>query len=108
MTTGRRVVYQELVCQKAWKRAIFVGVKMSFDLPADLVQRLTIKAVERGVELDTLVTEACVMLLDKPVKPKKARRRKSPLPIFKGGHPAKPGEEVTPEKIAEILWGSGE
>jgi hypothetical protein len=30
------------------------------------------------------------------------------LPVIHCAHPAKPGEEMTPERVAEILWGSGE
>jgi hypothetical protein len=48
------------------------------------------------------------MFLDQPQKPKKAKSKRFPFPIFKGGQPAKPGEEMTPERVAEILWGSGE
>lgn len=83
-------------------------MKMTFDLPADVVQRLKIKAAEDGLKLKDLIAEACRAFLAQPKKPKKASRKKLPFPIFKGGHPAKPGEEMTPERVAEILWGSGE
>ncbi len=83
-------------------------MKMTFDLPADVVQRLKIKAAEEGLKLKDLIAEACRMFLDQPRKQNKERSKKSPFPIFKGGHPAKPGEEMTPERVAEILWGSGE
>lgn len=81
-------------------------MKMTFDLPADVVQRLKIKAAEEGLKLKDLIAEACRMFLDQPPNRKKAKAKKSPFPLFKGGHPAKPGEELTPEKIDEILWGS--
>jgi len=97
-----------LVCWKAGKPAIFGGMKMTFDLPADVVQRLKIKAAEDGLKLKDLIAEACRRFLEQPDKPKKAKSKKSPFPIFKGGQPAKPGEEMTPERVAEILWGSGE
>ncbi len=95
-----------LVCWKAGKPAIFALMKMTFDLPADVVQRLKIKAAEEGLKLKDLIAEACRMFLDQPRQPKKGKAKKSPFPLFKGGHPAKPGEELTPEKIDEILWGS--
>lgn len=79
-------------------------MKMTFDLPADVVQRLKIKAAEEGLKLKDLIAEACRSFLDSPPK-KKKKAKKSPFPLFKGGHPAKPGEELTPEKIDEILWG---
>lgn len=80
-------------------------MKMTFDLPADLALRLKVKAAEEGLKLKDLLAEACRMFLDQPQKPKKAKAKKYPFPIFKGGHPAKPGEELTPEKVDEILWG---
>ena len=83
-------------------------MKMTFDLPADIAQRLKVKAAEEGLKLKDLIAEACRMLLDEPRKPKKEKPKKSPFPIFKGGRNAKPGEEMTPERVAEILWGSGE
>ena len=83
-------------------------MKMTFDLPPDVVQRLKMRAAEEGLKLKDLIAEACRSFLTQPKKPKKRRAKKLPFPIFKGGHPAKPGEEMTPERVAEILWGSGE
>ena len=79
---------------------------MTFDLPADVVARLKMKAAEEGLKLKDLIAEACRMFLSQPKKPKKKSAKKHPFPIFKGGHPAKPGDELTPEKVDEILWGS--
>jgi hypothetical protein len=83
-------------------------MRVTLDIPADLAQRLREKASEQGVDLNHLVVEACRSFLDQSRKPKRPKAKKFPFPIFKGGHPAKPGEELTPEKVSEILWGSGE
>jgi len=80
-------------------------MKMTFDLPAELAQRLKVKAAEEGLKLKDLIAEACRMLLDQPRKQEKRKVKKSPFPLFKAGRPAKPGEELTPEKVDEILWG---
>lgn len=80
-------------------------MKMTFDLPADLAQRLKVKAAEEGLKLKDLIAEACRTFLEQPRRSKKAKAKKFPFPIFKGGQPAKPGEELTPEKVDEILWG---
>lgn len=81
-------------------------MKMTFDLPADVAQRLRMRAAEEGIKLKDLIAEACRTFLSQPINmPKKGKARKLPFPIFKGGHPAKPGEELTPEKVDEILWG---
>ncbi len=94
-----------LVC---WEYGYLSGMKMTFDLPADIAQRLKVKAAEEGLKLKDLIAEACRMLLDEPRKPKSEKSKQSPFPLFKGGKPAKPSEEMTPERVAEILWGSGE
>jgi hypothetical protein len=69
---------------------------------------LKLKAASDGLKLKDLIAEACHLLLSKPVAHKKSKARRSPFPVLKGGHPAKPGEEITPERIAQILWGSTE
>ena len=81
-------------------------MKMTFDLPADVVQRLRLKAAHEGLKLKDLLAEACRHFLSKPAVPRKQKRSKSPFPIIKGGKPPKPGMELTPEKVDELLWGS--
>lgn len=83
-------------------------MKMTFDLPADIAQRLRVIAAEEGIKLKDLMAEACRQFISQHKKPKKTKADKLPFPIIKGGHPPKPGEELTPERVAEILWGSGE
>lgn len=81
-------------------------MKMTFELPADLARQLKVRAAEEGVKLKDLVAEACRQLLAFPNKKKTKASAHKPLPtFFKGGRPAKPGEELTPEKVDEILWG---
>ncbi|MCL4281721.1 MAG: hypothetical protein KJZ58_05595, partial [Flavobacteriales bacterium] len=58
--------------------------------------------------LKDLVAEACRRLIEGPRERRKVVAKKLPFPLFKGGRPAKPGEEMTPDRVAEILWGSGE
>lgn len=83
-----------------------VGVKMTFELPAELAKQLKVRAAEDGVKLKDLVAEACRLLLVVPKKRNAQASTHKPLPtFFKGGHPAKAGEELTPEKVDEILWG---
>ncbi len=54
------------------------------------------------------MAEACRRLIEGPRERRKVVAKKLPFPLFKGGRPAKPGEEMTPDRVAEILWGSGE
>ena len=84
-------------------------MKMTFELPADLAKQLKVRAAEDGVKLKDLMAEACRLLLLLPKeRNKKAKAHKPLAPFFKGGHPAKPSEELTPEKVDEILWGPNE
>lgn len=81
-------------------------MKMTFDLPADVVQRLKLKAAQEGLKLKDLIAEACRSFLSKPAAPKRRKSATSPFPIFKRGRPARPGQELSPEKVDEILWGA--
>ena len=83
-------------------------MKMTFDLPPDVAQRLKMRAAEEGLKLKDLIAEACRAFLSGPHKRPVQRSKKIEYPTLKGGRPAKPGEEMTPERVAEILWGSGE
>jgi len=88
---------------------IFVGMKTTIELPDDLMQRIKIRAAEEGRSMKDLLTEALNDLFRHSKKVKKVRiLSPSEMPIIKGGHKARPGEEVTPERIAEVLYGSGE
>lgn len=85
-----------------------MGVKMTFELPADLAKQLKVRAAEEGVKLKDLVAEACRAFMASRHKRTKGKAPSGPYPILKGGRPAKPEEEMTPDRVAEILWGSGE
>ena len=78
---------------------------MTVDLPPDVVQRLKMRAAEEGLKLKDLIAEACRAFLAQHRKPKKRKADKSPFPIIKGGHPPKRVDELSPERIDEILWG---
>ena len=83
-------------------------MKMTFDLPPDVAQRLRMRAAEEGLKLKDLIAEACRAFLSSPKKRKSVKPKQMPFPFIKGGRPAKPEEEMTPERVAAILWGSGE
>ena len=83
-------------------------MKMTFDLPQDIVQRLKLKAAAEGLKMKDLVAEACRDFLSRQRAPKRRAFGPGPFPIFKGGRPAAPGTEMTPERVAEILYGGGE
>lgn len=83
-------------------------MKMTFDLPPDIVQRLKIQAAKEGLKLKDLVSEAFRTYLAKPKGPNRAKSGSGPFPLFKGGHPAAAGEEIDPDRLYQILYGGGQ
>ena len=84
-------------------------MKMTFDLPPDVARQLKLRAVHQGRKLKDvaadvlragLVAGASPSTLQTPTLGKDER---TGLPVILGGRPARPGEELTPERIAEIL-----
>ncbi|HEX5140508.1 MAG TPA: antitoxin [Dehalococcoidia bacterium] len=78
-------------------------MKTTLELPDDLMREIKVRAAREDRRLKDVVTEllrkglaAQEMAANKPVHRVK-------LPIITGGHPAAPGEELTPERIHEIL-----
>jgi len=89
--------------------AYLSGMKTTIELPDDLLQALRIRAAEEGRSMKALLTEALRSYFGKQPKAKKPRILKyHEMPIIKDGKPAKQGEEITPERVAEVLWGSKE
>jgi plasmid stability protein len=79
-------------------------MKTTIEIPDDLFRQLKMKAVQEGRSMKDLLTE----LLRRGLSTKMPDRSKEkPLPIIQC-KPAKPGEEITPERVAEILYGSSE
>jgi hypothetical protein len=78
-------------------------MKTTLDLPDDLMREIKIKAAREDRKLKDVVTELLQRgLAAEPTAPRKVGHRVK-LPLFQGGHPAKPGEELTPDRVAEIL-----
>ena len=75
-------------------------MKTTLDLPDDLIRAIKIRAAQEDKKLKDYVTEILRRGLateDKPAVPHRVQ-----LP-FIHGRPARPGEEMTPERLAEIL-----
>ncbi len=82
-------------------------MKVTLDITPDLFRDLKVKAAREGRKLKDLINALLRDgLHERPNRiPKKKR---SPFPVLKGGHPAAPGKEITPERLAQILYGSGD
>jgi plasmid stability protein len=78
-------------------------MKTTLDLPEELVREMKIRAARDGRKLRDVATEVIQRGLAQPVsKPAKARKRVE-FPLIKCKHPALLGQELTPERIHEIL-----
>jgi hypothetical protein len=81
-------------------------MKMTFELPPDLVLRLKLRAAQDGSKLKDLIAEACRRLLAEEEPPKKRRSGRSPFPVVKGGMGS--GEVFSPGHVDELLWGGAQ
>ena len=79
-------------------------MKMTFELPPDLVTRLKMKAAQDGAKLKDLIAEACRRLLAEEERPRKRKPPGSPFPVIKGGK-SKNAEDFSPDRVDELLWG---
>ena len=78
-------------------------MKTTVELPDDLIRQLKVKAAREDRKLKDLMTELLRKGLEEETKPEKMPFHRTIFPIFTGGHPAAPGQEITPERLHEIL-----
>lgn len=78
-------------------------MKTTIDLPDDLMRRVKVKAAQEDRKLKDLVAELLEMGLERPSGQVTLPGHRVELPLIRGGHPAAPGEEMTPERVAALL-----
>ena len=79
------------------------NMKTTLDLPPELMRAIKIRAVETNRKLkDTVAALLKRGLAGEEAMPTKVRRRVR-LPLVRCAHRAKPGEEISPERAAELL-----
>jgi plasmid stability protein len=77
-------------------------MKTTLDLPDDLMRAIKVRAAREDRKLKDLVAE----LLREGMKPGASGVRpphRVKFPLIQNNRPARPGEELTPERIAQIL-----
>lgn len=78
-------------------------MKTTLDLPEDLVRAVKIRAVQENRRLkDTMADLLRRGLAQERGLPATARRRLK-LPLVECAHEARPDEEMTPERVADML-----
>jgi plasmid stability protein len=78
-------------------------MKTTLDLPDDLVRAVKMRAVQENKKLKDEVAELLRRGLDQKRGASAAGRRRIKLPLVECAHEARPGEEMTPERVAEAL-----
>src|SRR5207248_709465 len=99
---------EPIICQKAGKMVKWERMKATFDIPEELMRQLKLRAIHEGRKLKDSVADVLrAGLSAQPApslnQPRIGKDKKTGLPVILCGHPAPPGEELTPERIAEIL-----
>jgi len=78
-------------------------MKTTLDLPDDVVRAVKIRAVQENRRLkDTVADLLRRGLAQAPSAPATVRRRVK-LPLVKCAHPARSGEKMTPDRVADVL-----
>jgi plasmid stability protein len=77
-------------------------MKTTLELPDDLMRAVKIRAVEENKKLKDAVADLLRRGLAQEGSQPKARRRIE-LPLIECAHEARPVEEMTPERVAQVL-----
>jgi plasmid stability protein len=77
-------------------------MKTTLDLPDDLMREVKIRAVRENRRLKDAMADLLRRGLSQPRSEPRVRHRVA-FPIVACSHDARPGEEMTPERVASIL-----
>jgi hypothetical protein len=78
-------------------------MKTTLDLPDDLMREIKVRAAREDRKLKDLMAELLRLGLASDGDRQKTLGHRVKLPLIHTAHPAPPGEELTPERVAEIL-----
>ncbi len=78
-------------------------MKTTLNLPDDLMREVKIRAVSENRKLKDAVADLLRRGLSLETAERPAVRRKVHLPLVQCSHEARPEEEMTPDRVAEIL-----
>jgi hypothetical protein len=78
-------------------------MKTTLNLPDDLMRAVKLRAVEENRKLTDMITDLLWRgLAQEPTAPPAISNRVK-LPLVNGAHRARPDEEMTPERVAQVL-----
>jgi hypothetical protein len=78
-------------------------MKTTLNLPDDLMRAVKLRAVEENRKLTDTIADLLRRGLAQEPSAAPTVRNRVQLPLVRGAHPARPDEEMTPERIAQIL-----
>ena len=78
-------------------------MRTTLDLPDELMRAVRIRAAEENLKLKDVVADLLRRGLSARARGKTPIRNRVRFPIVQCAHPARPGEEMTPERVATIL-----
>ena len=78
-------------------------MKTTLDLPDDVVRAVKIRAVQENRKLKDMITDLLRRGLDQEPQAPNAVRSRVQLPLVECAHEARPDQEVTPERAADVL-----
>ena len=78
-------------------------MKMTLDLPVDLVREMKLKAAHEGRKLREVATEIFRLGLASPKPPGEISRKRVRLPLIECGATETPTRELTADRVADIL-----
>jgi plasmid stability protein len=77
-------------------------MKTTVDLPDDLTRAVKIRAVEENRRFKDTIADLLRRGLAKEERRPAAVRRRLELPLVECAHEARPGEEMIPERVADV------
>ena len=78
-------------------------MKTTLDLPDELMRAVKIRAVEENKRLKETVADLLAHGLARQRGAPMPARRRVELPLVECAHRSRPGEEMTPDRVAEVL-----
>jgi hypothetical protein len=78
-------------------------MKITIDLPAELVRTVKIRAIEENRRVKDMVAELLRRGLAQGAAGRSARPSRVELPLVHTAQKARPDEEMTPERVAALL-----
>jgi plasmid stability protein len=78
-------------------------MKTTLDLPDDLMRAIKIRAAEENRKLKDTIADLLRRSLAQPPEAPPTARQRVRLPLVQCAHEARQGEEMTPERVAEVL-----